>query len=83
MELEHVDISPHQFFTEGALCLHSSGIAAVDYFDDVSATYSTNDGDPMSTIENQAVVPEAQIFLETAPFERLKEAIDTLQQSDN
>ena len=77
-------LSPQQLFTEGALRLHSSGLVALDFFDDVSSTFGTSDDDPMPLIESDAVVvPETRFPLEPALFERLKRTIDPLQQSEN
>ena len=77
-------LSPQQLFTEGALRLYSSGLVALDFFDNVSSTFGTSDDDPMPPIESDSViVPETRFSLEPALFEQLKRTIDPLQQSEN
>ena len=77
-------LSPQQLFTQGVLRLHSSGLIALDFLDNVNDDYGVSVNDPMPPLETESVVvPETQFTLITIDFESLKDSVDPLQNSEN
>ena len=74
--------SPHQLFTAGALLLQHSGLAALDFFDDVDDTYGLDMDAPVPAQEEHVVVPEVAITLNSENLSRLKRTVDPLRSSD-
>ena len=76
--------SPQQLFVQGALRLRSSGLVALDFFDNVDSDYGVSVDTPLSSEEVQSVsVPESTITLQVGELSRLHSDINPLQESDN
>lgn len=52
--------SPHQLFAAGALLLQHSGLAALDFFDDVDDTYGIGVDAPVPDQHGSVEVPEVR-----------------------
>lgn len=77
-------LTPHQLFVRGSLQLHSSGLAAVDFFDDVDDHYGTSLDDQIPVPEMDSItVPQGRLSLRPNEFEQLQAVVNPLQQSDN
>ena len=74
--------SPHQLFTAGALLLQHSGLAALDFFNDVDDSYGIDIDGPLCRQEGNIVVPEVAVTLSSENFIRLRQAVDPLATSD-
>ena len=80
----HNIMSPQQLFTQGSLRLRSSGLVALDFFDNVSDDYGVSMDDPMPMVESETVtLPETQFTLEDADFQQLKDTVNPLQDVDD
>ena len=74
--------SPHQLFTAGALLLQHSGLAALDFFDDVDDSCGIDVDAPVPAQEGHVVVPEVAIALNSENLSQLKRTVDPLTASD-
>ena len=73
--------TPHQFFTEGTLHLHSSGLASLDFLD---KSYGTEDDLVISSPDDEGVhVPENCLTLTDEHFEELQRGVDWNSASQN
>ena len=77
--------SPNQLFVERSLEMRHSGVTAVDFFENVSDHYGTEEIDyPVPDDGNDGVeVPECTFSLEEHDFTRLQQEVDPLQESEN
>lgn len=77
-------LSPEQQFASGALRLRLSGLAALDFFENVDERYGRSYDDPVPAVEVTAVtVPEVRFTLPNSELERLSALINPLQESNN
>lgn len=75
--------SPHQLFTAGALLLQHSGLAALDFFDDVDDTYGIDVDAPVpAQREHDVVVPEVATTLSSEHVSQLTRTVDPLKDSN-
>lgn len=79
--------TPHQLYATGTLRLHSSGLSALDFLDDVDETYGIDDVDDMETeanVEAETVtVPESILTVSNAVLRELAQRVNPLAESDN
>ena len=75
--------SPHQLFTAGCLLLQHSGLAALDFFEDVDDNYGIDYDAPPSSQEDQVVVPQSSVRLSSQQFAELKYQVNPLSSSDD
>lgn len=79
-------LTPHQQFTRGALQLHSSGLAALDFFNNVDDSYGLSIEDPVpveSTSTVHVMIPQLNFSLQSRELNQLVAMFDPLQESDN
>ena len=74
--------SPHQLFTTGALLLQHSGLAALDFFENVEEEYGIDMEGPIPSQGRSIVVPEVPIRLSSENFALLQQAVNPLAPSD-
>ena len=78
------NMSPNQLFTYGALQLQHTGLAALDFFEQVSHDYRIDDDAPTPLdVGNEVSVPRNAIHLESEQLELLRREVDPLGESDN
>ena len=75
--------SPEQLFVRGALQLHSSGLVALDFFQDVGEDYGISSDDPIASSEVAVTIPEERYTLSRANFDQLQATVNPLHESDN
>ena len=75
--------SPEQLFVRGALQLHSSGLVALDFFQDVGEDYGISSDDPIASSEVAVTIPEERYTLYRANFDQLQATVNPLHESDN
>ena len=78
-------LSPRQLFVRGALQLRLSGIAALDFFEDINEGYGRSHDDPVPTdVEVDSItVPEVRFTLSGNQLAALSALIDPLKESNN
>ena len=77
-------ISPQQLFLQGSLRLRSSGMAAVDLFDNVNASsYGLSYDDPTPEEHSRFSVPESRLSIRGDKFRHLQAEVNSLDESDN
>ncbi len=74
--------SPHQLFTAGALLLQHSGLAGLDFFEDVDDEYGVDVDAPPASEESQVVVPPLSVRITSQQLVDLKHRINPLESSD-
>ncbi len=74
--------SPQQLFTAGALLLQHSGLAALDFFENVEEEYGIDMEGPVPSQGRSIVVPEVPIRLSSENFAHLQQAVNPLASSD-
>ena len=74
--------SPHQLFTTGALLLQHSGLAALDFFENVEEECGIDMEGPIPSQGRSIVVPEVPIRLSSENFALLQQAVNPLAPSD-
>lgn len=77
--------SPTQLFVAAALRLRSSGLVALDFFDNVSEDYGIEE-DGLSTDEtesNGVSIPECSFNLDSEHLQQLQRQVNPLQDSEN
>ena len=78
------NLSPYQMFAAGALQLRFSGLSAVDFFDNVDATYGVDEDETIAVNEDAGVsIPESRITMPRTDFQSLQEQVNPLAPSDN
>ena len=85
LRTEH-NMTPKQLFTYGALQLQHTGLAALDFFEQVAVDYGVDDTNPIlsdSHVANQVSVPRIGIHLEPEQVEQLRSEVNPLDDSDN
>lgn len=76
--------SPHQLFVAGTLRLHSSGLTALDFLDQVDDAYGIEPHDIVVPDDSEGVaVPESRVVIPEADTQRLMQHVDPLAYSDN
>ena len=76
--------SPHQLFTSGTLRLHSSGLCALDFLQDVGQSYGIDHDETAVPASDDGVsVPESRLAIPEPDLQRLKHQLDPLSNSDN
>ncbi len=77
--------SPQQLFLEGALRFHRSGLAAVDFFQDVEDLYGIDYEEiPISSDNDRSViVPQPNIAMSDLVIQQLRERVNPMDTSSN
>ena len=77
--------SPRQLFVSGALRLYHSGLAALDFFNDVDDSYGIDEEEEISMPEEpgSVVIPESTIRLAPEHLELLQQRINPLAVCDD
>lgn len=77
--------SPNQLFTAGSLELQHSGLAGLDFFEDVDELYGNDEqGLGVEDDDDEGVsVPECTFVLEDSHLVQLQQSVNPLQNSDN
>ena len=77
--------SPRQLFVSSALQLYHSGLAALDFFNDVDDSYGINEEEEISIPEEPegVVIPESTIRLAPEQLELLQQCINPLAVCDD
>ena len=75
--------SPEQLFVRGALQLHSSGLVALDFFQDVGEDYGISSDDPIASSEVAVTISEEWYTLPRTNFYQLQATVNPLLESDN
>ena len=76
--------SPTQLFVAGALRLRSSGLTALDFFDNVSENYGVEeDGLTDETSSNSVSIPECSFHLDAEHQQQLQSQVNPLEDSEN
>lgn len=75
--------SPHQLYNAGMLLLRHSGLAALDFFDDVDDTYGVDNDIPPDHDDEDIIVPRCTITLTANQLQELRELVDPLSPSSN
>lgn len=77
--------SPRQLFVSGALQLYHSGLAALDFFNDVDDSYGIDEEEEISIPEEPegVVIPESTIRLAPEHLELLQQRINPLAVCDD
>ncbi len=77
--------SPQQLFLEGALQLHRSGLASVDFFQDVEDLYGIDYEEiPVSGDNDRSVVvPQTNIAMSDLVVHQLRERVNPMDRSSN
>ena len=73
--------SPNQLFVEGVLELHTSGLAALDFLDQVDELYGVDPDEqlPVTNDSNPGVsVPEVSISIDVHHIHHLQQEVDPL-----
>ena len=81
---EHAS-SPEQLFVAGALQLRNSGLAALDFFDNINNDYYGVDeeGLPGDNDDDAVFVPDNEFSLSEELFQQLQDHVNPLAESDN
>ena len=75
--------SPQQLFTAGGLLLQHSGLAALDFFNTVDATYGIDDDGPIPLDKSSVVVPEISFHLSREDFTHLQQVVNPVVASED
>lgn len=78
--------SPHQLFVEGTLRLHTSGLPALDFLEQVDQSYGIDPDEQMHTSKNESEsvsVPDTRMSITDQQMHQLQEQVDPLESSDN
>lgn len=77
--------TPHQLFTEGVLRLHSSGLVALDFLDDVGEDYGAYDNTTVVIQGNYegVQIPETNFRLNEDHVQLLQQNVNCFAQSQN
>ena len=76
--------TPHQLFTEGALRLQSTGLAALDFFNNVSESYGIEELGIVPEEDGEGVeVPQNRLRLQDEHYALLQQQVDRFAHSDN
>ena len=75
--------TPHQLFTVGSLRLHSSGLVAVDFFEDVGEEYGIHEDGIIPGVYDRVEIPENRLQLREDHLELLQQNVDRFSQSQN
>ena len=75
--------SPHQLFTAGLLLLQHSQLTAMDFFQEVDATYGMDYEGPEPSDEGTVIVPRLSFQLRPTDLQNLQHTIDPLLPSNN
>lgn len=78
-------LSPYQQFVRGKLELHSSGLVALDLFQNVDSNYGVSIEDPVPSIADEptVVVPQVRFSLRGNELNQIVAMYSPLQESDN
>ena len=79
------NMTPNQLFTYGALQLQHTGLAALDFFQQISDDYGIDDSDPVlanDSIDEGVSVPRVNIGLDEEQLEQLQNEVNPLQESE-
>ena len=80
------NLTPHQLYARGTLSMHSSGLSALDFLDEVDDTYGVDDADDAmeAPLEAETVaVPESVLTFSDAVLRELAQRVNPLSVSDN
>ena len=76
--------SPRQLFVKGVLRLHSAGLTAFDFLDQVEESYGIDGAQQRIYTEDEGVaVPETRISIANSVLQQLQQKVDPLSDSDN
>lgn len=77
--------SPRQLFVSGALRLQNSGLAALDFFDNVDDSYGmvNENVSPDQEEEGSVIIPEFRIRLSPEHLETLQQHVNPLSMRDD
>ena len=77
-------LSPEQLFVQGVLQLHTSGLAALDFLQNVSEDYGDSVDDPVPSVEVESItIPEGRFTLRASELDQLHATVNPLQESEN
>lgn len=81
------NLTPHQLYARGTLSMHSSGLSALDFLDEVDETYGIDNVDDVeaeASAEAETVtVPESVLTVSNAVLRELAQRVNPLAESDN
>ena len=79
------NLTPHQLYAQGTLSMHSSGLSALDFLDEVDDMYGVDDvDDPEASVGVETVtVPESVLTVPDAVLQELTQRVNPLAESDN
>ena len=79
------NLTPHQLYVRGTLSMHSSGLSALDFLDEVDETYGIDHvDDAEANVESETVtVPESILTISDAVLQELAQRVNPLAESDN
>ena len=79
------NLTPHQLYARGTLTMHSSGLSALDFLDEVDDMYGVDDGDLLeaSVGAETVTVPESVLTVSDAVLQELAQRVNPLAASDN
>ena len=75
--------APNQLFTAGALRLRNAGLAALDFFDEVSGIYGVDEEGVGSHDEEGVVIPSVDFQLTEEQFQELQRTVYPLSNSED
>ena len=69
-------------FVQGVLQLHTSGLAALDFLQNVSEDYGDSVDDPVPAVEVESItIPEGRFILGPSELDQLHATVNPLQES--
>ena len=80
------NLTPHQLYVQGTLSMHSSGLSALDFLDEVDDMYGVDDMDDVEASvrgPETVTVPESILTVSDAVLQELAQRVNPLSASDN
>jgi hypothetical protein len=77
------NLTPHQLYAQGALSMHSSGLSALDFLDEVDDMYGVDDVEASVSGPETVTVPESILTVSDAVLQELAQRVSPLSASDN